>query len=202
MNYSDQYLKSFYKGLKSTEFSGNSRIISSDKFIDDISKLINPNTRLFFYGNGASMAFANHMALDWSKNAKVSSCSLSSSALLTALVNDYSKDEMFSKHLEIEKLTQKDLVITISSSGNSSNIVSAIEFANNLGATTISFSGLNKENQSKITSNFSCFVPLMTYGQVECAHQYWLHLWLDYFLGIEEWNRNESQNMNDQKFVK
>ena len=46
--------------------------------------------KIYFFGNGASAAFANHMALDFSKNGKILSRSLSDSAMLTALSNDYS----------------------------------------------------------------------------------------------------------------
>ena len=49
-------------------------------------------------------------------------------------------------------------------------------------------------------SDFSIFVPMKTYGIVECVHQVFHHIWLDFFMGIEEWNKIESQNMDSSNF--
>ena len=49
-------------------------------------------------------------------------------------------------------------------------------------------------------TDFSIFVPMKTYGIVECVHQVFHHIWLDFFMGIEEWNKIESQNMDSSNF--
>jgi D-sedoheptulose 7-phosphate isomerase len=146
------------------------------------------------------MAFASHMSLDWHKNGKIQSHTLSDISLLTAYMNDFSKEEMFAEHLRSFNVCEHDIVCTISSSGNSSNVIGALKLANSNNANTIAFSGLNEDNMSVQVSKFSVYIPLKTYGQVECAHQLFLHLWLDRFMGITEWNRLESQNMNSKEF--
>lgn len=198
--YSSNYLNAFNVGIKCVECRFPEGELNLDEFFEKINSRINSQTRIFFYGNGASMAFASHMSLDWHKNGKVESHTLSDMSLLTAYVNDYSKDEMFSEHLKSFKPTESDIICTISSSGNSSNVIGALNYANEVCATTLSFSGLNPNNKSVQNSEFSLFVPLKTYGQVECAHQLFLHMWLDKFMNITEWDRDEVQNMNAKQF--
>ena len=198
--YTEQYFKSFFEGIKSSEFRKGDSLINSEEFLQEVNSRINFKTRIFFIGNGASMSFSNHMALDWAKNAKVMASSLSSSALLTALMNDYSAEEIFLEYLKISKVSKHDIVVAISSSGNSKNVLNALDYGKSTGAYTVSFSGLNIGNSSMSLADLSCFVPLKTYGQVECAHQYWLHLWLDNFMGVKDWERIESQNMNQSNF--
>lgn len=198
--YSNYYLNAFSNGIESVECRLADQLLSVDEFFTKINSRIGNQSRIFFYGNGASMAFASHMSLDWHKNGKVESHTLSDISLLTAYVNDYSKDEMFSEHLKSFKPRESDIICTISSSGNSSNVIGALKVANEANATTLSFSGLNPKNKSIQNSDFSLFVPLKTYGQVECAHQLFLHMWLDKFMNIMEWNRDGVQNMNARQF--
>lgn len=198
--YNDNYLKSFRNGILKTEFKINQNPINQDLFFSQLNNLITHKTRIFFYGNGASMAFASHMSLDWHKNGKIQSHTLSDISLLTAYMNDFSKEEMFAEHLKSFKVCEHDIVCTISSSGNSSNVIGALKLANSNKANTIAFSGLNEDNLSVKVSKFSVYVPLKTYGQVECAHQLFLHLWLDRFMGITEWSRLDPQNMNSKGF--
>ena len=93
-NYHKKYFNSIGDGLNKTDFFIESKKISGDIFFDSINKKLNEinknKGRLFFFGNGASSAFANHMALDFSKNGKISSYSLSDSAYFSALSNDFS----------------------------------------------------------------------------------------------------------------
>jgi D-sedoheptulose 7-phosphate isomerase len=204
MNYSNKYLKSFSEGMELASYTFQGRTETSEVFLNALNvkteKVKNQNGRIFFFGNGASASFANHMALDWSKNGGVSSISLSDSALLTALSNDYSYEDCFKEFLKINFVTAHDLIVTISSSGNSKNIISALEFAKEQGISSFALSGLNSVNKSIGLSSFSLFLPFKTYGMVECGHQLFLHLWLDSFMKIFEWDRLDSQNMNSKAF--
>ena len=127
LSYEDFYYRTFTDLTLKTIFTFNNKQIGKESFFNslvDKTKEVNKlNGRLFFVGNGASSAFSNHMALDWSKNGNIKSYVLSDSALLTALANDLSYEAAFSKYLEIHSFNKNDLVITISSSGNSKNII-------------------------------------------------------------------------------
>ena len=108
MEYYLNYINSVCKGLlKSSYFEGNLEIdgdLFFKKVIALMSSLRENSHKIYFFGNGASAAFANHMALDFSKNGKILSRSLSDSAMLTALSNDYTYEQAMVEYLKIENL--------------------------------------------------------------------------------------------------
>jgi D-sedoheptulose 7-phosphate isomerase len=202
--YYSNYFKSITEGLEESLFYANQQLSEPDLFFQTIKvilrKLKETKSKIYFFGNGASAAFANHMALDFSKNGKILSRSLSDSALLTALSNDYSYEKAMVEFLRIEGVAKEDMVITISSSGNSPNIVNVLNYCKENKIKSLAFSGLKKDNNSIILADYSIYVPMKTYGMVECIHQIFLHLILDNSMDIFEWERNEFQNMNASNF--
>ena len=203
-NYHNKYFESIYEGLKKTLYFENSKKIKNEDFFKKIKNLLiylsDNNNKIYFFGNGASAAFANHMALDFSKNGGILARSLSDSALLTALSNDYSYEKAWIEYLKIEGVKKDDLIVTISSSGNSANIISLLEYCRINKLKSLSLSGLKNNNKSISLSNYSLYVPMKTYGIVECIHQVFLHLFLDDYMNIYEWDRDNTQNMNSQNF--
>jgi len=199
------YFESIEKGLENSEYFVNNKNTNPALFFTEINQILNTlrtsRNKIFFFGNGASAAFANHMALDFSKNGKILSRSLSDSALLTALANDYSYENSMLEYLKIESVNKEDFVVTISSSGNSENIINVLNYCKENNIKTLSLSGLKKDNKSIFLANFSIYVPMKTYGMVECIHQIFLHLILDRSMEIFEWDRSEFQNMN-AKYLK
>jgi D-sedoheptulose 7-phosphate isomerase len=131
------------------------------------------------------------MTLDWAKNARVDSRCFSDAALLTATLNDLGPDHLFAGPL-LWHGHAGDLLVTISSSGNSPNILEALRVARQLRMKVVTLSGLKPDNKSRALGDLNFYVPAMTYGIVECAHQFLLHAWLDCYLGIEEWNLPEA----------
>ncbi len=202
MKYTKKYFKSINSGLNLSKFHHKNVEISCEVFFEKIDKIINKvknnNGVIYFFGNGASSAFANHMALDFSKNGGLLSRSLSDSALLTALSNDYSYEDAMFEFLKINKVSTNDLIISISSSGNSSNIVNLLDFCKKNNLETLVFSGLKPNNKSKRLGLYSIYVPMKTYGIVECCHQVFLHMILDKFMKIKEWERDSYQNMDSE----
>ena len=204
-NYYSNYFKSIDTGLNNSKCYLQKNEINAEIFFDKIKKhlelLRSTKNKIFFFGNGASAAFANHMALDFSKNGKILSRSLSDSAMITALSNDYSYEKAMLEYLKIEGVTNNDLVITISSSGNSPNVISVLEYCKENNIKSLALSGLKSDNKSIPLSDYSIYVPMKTYGMVECIHQIFLHLILDQSMGVYEWDRNEFQNMNASNFI-
>ena len=203
-NYAKDYIETFHKGVKKTKYKIIGENSDSSSFFHELNeqtkKVKQKDGRLFFFGNGASASFSNHMALDWSKNGGILAFCLSDSAMLTALANDYDFEGCFLEFLKINSPTSNDLVITTSSSGNSKNIVKVLEYCKENNISSFGLSGLNEGNKTEILSHFSLFVPMKTYGMVECIHQLFHHIFLDKFMGIEEWNKIESQNMDASNF--
>jgi D-sedoheptulose 7-phosphate isomerase len=204
-NYYLNYAKSIDQALKSLEITDRGGAsIAQERAFDQLcamsSALQQTGACQFLCGNGASAAFSNHMALDWTKNGGVPTHSFSDSALLTAIGNDLGYEEAFCAPLSWYAKSG-DQLVAISSSGNSPNILKTIETARSKGMTVVTLSGLKPDNASRKLGDINFYVPAKTYGVVECAHQVLLHVWLDKFLGLEEWNRDNVQNMRKGDYV-
>ncbi len=188
-------------GLDVTNRGGDA--LTDDDGFDQLcaltKKVQDAGRKKYLAGNGASAAFANHMALDWTKNGGVPTHSFSDSALLTAMGNDLGYEEVFCAPLSWYAKSG-DMLVTISSSGNSPNIIKTIECARSKGLDVITFSGLKPDNKSRQLGDLNLYIPAKTYGVVECVHQILLHVWLDRFMGIEEWNKTEEQDMRKESF--
>lgn len=135
----------------------------------------------FFCGNGASATMAEHMSHDWFQNGRMNTTTCSETAHLTAIANDISYEDVFSYRIG-RILSEKDILVTISSSGNSPNIVKAIKTARDKGSFIITLSGKSADNQSRKLGDLNFYVPLDTYGLTESAHAVVLHAALDLFL--------------------
>lgn len=136
---------------------------------------------IFFCGNGASATMAEHMSHDWFQNAQVNTYTCSETSHITAVSNDVSYENVFAYRIK-RVLTQRDILVTISSSGNSPNIICAIEAAREKGAFVVTLSGKGGDNRSRQLGDLNFYVPLDTYGLVESAHAVLLHSVLDEFL--------------------
>ena len=204
MSYYENYLKAHNValiGLEITDRGGAA--LNQDEGFDKLCQISaevrDAGREKYLVGNGASAAFANHMALDWTKNGGVSSHAFANSALLSAMGNDLGYEEAFSAPLSWYAKSG-DVLITISSSGNSPNIVKTIETARAKGMNVVTLSGLKPDNKSRQLGDINLYIPAKTYGIVECAHQVLLHVWLDKFMGITEWDREGFQNMRKEEF--
>lgn len=137
--------------------------------------------RVFFIGNGGSAAIASHMTADFLKNGGMRTCSLYDSAVMTCIGNDYGYEHIFAKPLS--KLgSPGDLLVVISSSGNSPNIVRAIETAREKEIFVITFTGFKPDNKARQLGNINVYVPCEEYGKVESIHQLILQQIVDMIL--------------------
>jgi D-sedoheptulose 7-phosphate isomerase len=141
---------------------------------------------MHFVGNGASACMASHMAIDWTKNAGVRALVYNDTASLTAIGNDFGYDKIFSGPIRWHG-RKGDLLATISSSGNSPNVLQAIDAAREKGMRVVTFSGMKPDNNSSKRGDLNFYVPAWTYGIAECSHQILLHAWLDRYMNVCEW---------------
>jgi D-sedoheptulose 7-phosphate isomerase len=138
---------------------------------------------LYLVGNGASAMMASHFAADACKNGGLSAMAFNDAALLTATANDVAFDEVFA--LPLRRLARAgDLLITISSSGNSPNILRALETAKSMSIQMVTLTGMCADNRARGLGDLNFYVPARRYGWVECAHQLVLHYWLDQYLNL------------------
>ena len=140
----------------------------------------------FFIGNGASATMASHMALDAAKNAGVPALAFNDLASLTALGNDVGYEQVFAQPLRWHA-RPGDVLVAISSSGRSPNIVAGVAAARELGCRIVTLTGMGPDNPVRRAGDVNFFVPGRTYGCVECLHQILLHCWLDECMGHREW---------------
>ena len=161
--------------------------ICSDFDLDALSKAAElvarhyaDDKQIFTAGNGGSAALAIHLAADFGKNVAgpkdkypriLSLCD--NSATLTALGNDCGYENTFCFQLR-NLMNPGDLVILISSSGNSPNIVEAAKLAKSGGATVLGLSGFSG-GKLKEFADVSLHVPCNVYELVEDAHSFFCH---------------------------
>lgn len=136
-----------------------------DRFTEHKEK----SSQVFFIGNGGSSAIASHMTADFMKNGGMNTYSLYDNAVTTCMGNDYGYESIFSKPMEF-LLREGDLVVAISSSGNSQNIVNAIEVAKQKQAEVITLTGFKPDNRVKSMGGINVYVPCEKYGIVESIH--------------------------------
>ncbi|MBX7197930.1 MAG: SIS domain-containing protein [Rhodospirillaceae bacterium] len=181
------YLRSFVEVLNSTEATDNSgKTISVDAGIarahDAMRKLIGTPNKMMFVGNGGSAGIAGHMAIDFAKNGGVRSVTFNDASSLTCLGNDLGYDQVFAKQVEMQGLPG-DILLAISSSGESKNILAAVDQANAMGCTCITLSGFAPGNRLRARGATNFYVASGVYGFVETAHQAILHAILDTAMG-------------------
>ncbi len=178
-SYFQTYVDSYYKAIKSIDLN------SLDRAFTTIVKTIESNSWIYFCGNGGSAEISNHMECDHLKGTSSNTSllprvkSLSSNVgLISAVANDIDYSEVYSYQLS-RVGRGGDLLISVSSSGNSTNIIKAQTVALSLGITTIALTGFNG-GESKSLANISLHVPESNYGIVEDAHQSILHILAQY----------------------
>jgi D-sedoheptulose 7-phosphate isomerase len=131
--------------------------------------------QIFVLGNGGSAATASHWATDLCKTAEVRGrppikcvALTDNVSFITAIGNDLSFDDIFSRQLE-NLLEAGDLVILISGSGNSKNLLKAAEYANKKGAMTAGLLGFDG-GKLKDLASLSILLPCDQYGVIEDLH--------------------------------
>jgi D-sedoheptulose 7-phosphate isomerase len=139
--------------------------------------------KLIFVGNGGSAAIASHMATDYSKNGGVRSLALNDASMLTCLGNDLGYDRVFAKQIELHARSG-DLVIAISSSGRSANILNAVDAAAAAGCTIATMSGFTPDNPLRRKGEWNFYVASDRYGFVEIGHLTICHAVLDFLCGL------------------
>ena len=140
--------------------------------------------RIFFVGNGGSAGVCSHMAIDWTKNGGFSALALNDGAALTCIGNDLGFENVFAKQVEMHGRAG-DLLIAISSSGNSEDILRAVEAARAARMEVITLSGFKPENRLRRLGDLNFYVPSERYGFVEISHLTLCHCVLDLAMGME-----------------
>lgn len=138
--------------------------------------------KLMVIGNGGSAAIASHLATDYTKNGGIPTQAFNDGSMLTCLGNDLGYENVFAK--QIAMFAQKqDLLIAISSSGKSPNILAGVAAARAAGCAVATFSGFTPQNPLRGTGDVNFYVASDQYGFVEILHLALCHAILDILMG-------------------
>jgi D-sedoheptulose 7-phosphate isomerase len=181
--YAEKYFKDLAESLSTVKVSdkdGNE--IEFFEGLEIVSKMISSQgsigKKVIFIGNGASASISSHMATDYWKNGGIRSVAFNDSSLLTCISNDFGYKYVFEKPVEMFA-DEGDVLMAISSSGNSENIHFAVQAARSTQCSVVTFSGFEKNNPLRSMGDYNFYVASPFYGPVEIIHLSLCHSIID-----------------------
>ena len=161
--YFKNYNKSIYNLLNDLDIS---LIDKSVELIQDCKK---NKGKTIIIGNGGSASIASHVSVDFTKVANVPSTTFNNANLITCFANDYGHENWVKE--AIKAYTQKnDILILISSSGTSNNIINAAKYCNENNIPLITFSGFDKSNLLAKLGDVNIHIDSNNYNYIEMSH--------------------------------
>lgn len=179
------WFEEYFNLYKNPLFS-SSKIDELIQLKDLLTKVNNNGSKTIILGNGGSAAIASHVAVDFSKNAKIRMVNFNEADLITCLSNDYGYDKWMAKAIEIYA-DKGDAIILISSSGMSPNVVEAAKYSKKESMPIITFTGFDNENNLKKEGDINFWVNSRAYNVVEMVHHIWLLGVCDAIIGKAEY---------------
>lgn len=174
--------ENFIKILRMPEISfGADRLISGrilEEGFEEITRLISKQCidgrkKLIFIGNGGSAAISSHQAVDFFNNLGIDARSFDGAPLLTCMANDFGYENVFAKPISMI-VQEGDVLVAISSSGKSPNILKAVETARKKKCRVITMTGFKADNPLRKMGDINFYVPSGSYRYVEASHSlYW-----------------------------
>jgi len=174
----EKYFKNYNKSLFDLLNDLDTELI--DESVSLINNCKNKNGKIYIVGNGGSSSIASHISVDFAKVANVPSATFNNANLITCFANDYGHDNWVSQ--AIRSYTQKnDMLILISSSGTSKNIVNAAKYCNANNIPLITFTGFKNDNSLSQLGNVNIHVNSDNYNYIEMSHHIILVAIVDIF---------------------
>jgi len=173
-NYYFNYIDSISFLLKEI----NPELIS--KSVDLIKKKIKNNNKIYIVGNGGSASIASHISVDFTKVAKIKSLTFNNSNFITCFANDYGYENWVKEAIKVHCMND-DLLILISSSGKSLNIINAAKYCKNNNIDLITLSGFANNNELSKLGKVNFYINSNDYNYVEMAHHIILVSLVDIF---------------------
>ena len=143
------------------------------------------NGTLFCIGNGASAAISSHFSADMAKNGALHTEVFTDLALLSAISNDMGFEYVYAEPFS-RRAKAGDMLVAISSSGRSPNILKCVKRAADFQTDVVTFSAMDSDNPLRECGFLNFYVPARLYGNAESLHAMLLHYWTDLFLNEEK----------------
>jgi D-sedoheptulose 7-phosphate isomerase len=137
--------------------------------------------KVIIVGNGGSAAMASHVSVDLTKAAGIRAVNFNEADLITCFGNDYGYENWVTEALRAYA-DDGDVLVLISSSGQSPNIVKAAEFARSWGCEVVTFTGFSSSNPLKNHGIYNFYVNSDKYNIVEMTHHTWLVAAVDFII--------------------
>jgi len=159
----------------------SSIIVPDEKILKEIIKIKKilletkkNKSKVLFFGNGGSAAIASHVSVDLTKNTKIRALNFNEADLLTCFSNDYGYEKWIEKTIEFYA-DSKDVIVLISSSGRSKNMLNACKAAKKKKISNIiTLTGNKKNNPLSKLGKINLWVNSNIYNYIENIHQIWL----------------------------
>jgi len=180
MNFFKDYFDLLHE--KTADVDGN----LLDQAVDMIKSTIANQRKIIIVGNGGSAAMASHVTVDLTKNAGIRAINFNEADLLTCFANDYGYENWVSQAIKFYA-DKGDLVILISSSGSSKNILNGAKTAKEVGLRVITLSGFRPDNPLRKSGDINFYVESKGYNIVEMTHHVWLLAIVDRIIGKIEY---------------
>lgn len=169
MRYTELFQKKMIEIICDIQGQETGYEIMIEKLVQEFKQIRKERQMVYFIGNGGSAGIAIHMTSDFLKNGGIRTHSMHDPATITCLGNDFGYAHIFSKQLEIIAVPG-DMLVAISSSGNSPNILQAVKTAKEKNCRVITLSGFRPDNQLRRQGAYNIYVPIEEYGIVESLH--------------------------------
>ena len=145
------------------------------------SRQIARDRSVFWVGNGGSAALVSHLSQDLINQCGIRSLTFNDPSLITCMSNDYGYEQVFKRPL-LALAGEQDVLMAVSSSGTSKNIVNTARAALDMGMEVVTFSAFSADNHlHKLQSTLSFHTPTETYGHAELTHEALIHAAVDMF---------------------
>lgn len=166
-NYLTDYLNKFAKIL--IKYNNKDFL----KIAQILKEVKSNKKKVILVGNGGSAAMASHVSVDLTKMCKIRAVNFNEADLLTCFSNDYGYENWVQKALSFYA-DKGDLLICISSSGESRNIINGAKFAKKNGCKVVTLTGFSKKNKVRKIGHVNLWLESQNYNFIEMAHHTWL----------------------------
>lgn len=174
----ENYINQFNSILSNTVITTNNEALNTDNgfkiIVEEILKIKEKKGTVYLIGNGGSSGIISHASIDFINACKIKANPITDNSILTCLANDYGYENVFSEALST-LITSNDLLIAVSSSGNSKNIINGVKTANKSNAKSITLSGFKNSNPLREEGDYNLWLNSNSYGFAEIGHALLLH---------------------------
>tara|TARA_B100000989_G_C19366426_1_gene395485 strand:+ start:68 stop:616 length:549 start_codon:yes stop_codon:yes gene_type:complete len=172
-----KYTLTYFK--KKYEYLSELNLHKFELFLKNLTQIKKTKKKVILVGNGGSAAMASHVSVDLTKQCNIRAINFNEADLITCFANDYGHNNWMKEAIK-RYYDKGDLVILISSSGNSKNHIVAGNYCRNKNINLITFTGFDGKNKLNKLGKINFSLKSKNYNQIEMVHHIWLLLACDY----------------------